>query len=494
MSPRLRIAASMAALAAAWWLGMRAERSRTGAQDRESEMGAARHQPAADDVTARRAAARAAEMQAAREHAGAFPDHATAPPRDLAARFEAARRAPTDIQRIRRLIVATGDLSAEEIPAALALAAHSGGEKDVREVLRISLFARWAELDPAAAAATATKGMAADRNGDAEVLKTVIGEWGVRDPVAAADFVAALDESQRAKAVTGLLAGVAATQPETALGLLARFPESAKDGENYKVIFGAWSERDPRSAAARAGALPAGDFRERALDGVAEHWAQRDPVTAYAWASQIGDPEERHTALRTTLHAWAERDPQAAANTALGVGDDKFLLGVSGDIARELAQSDLPSAQRFAARLRDDEARADAQQMVALRMSEKNIAEATAYADQMPEGSRRANTFSSLSATWFFKDPVATAQWLGTLPPSGSRDSAVSAYVERAVELDPESAMAWAGSMTGADERTKATTKAYEAWREKAPQAAQAWLDANRTLPDDLRAALTTPK
>ncbi len=494
MSSRPRIAASVIALAVAWWFGMLAERSRSGALGGESNAHAATHETGDADATARREAARAAEMRAAREHADAFPDRAPVPPRDLAARFEDARKAPSEVQRIRRLIVATGDLSAEEIPAALALAAHTSGEKGIREVLQMALLARWAELDPQAAAVHATQESTKSRSTDAEMLKTVIGECGVRDPAAAADFVAGLDDERRGKAVTGLLAGVATTQPETALALLARFPEAAKDSASYEVIFGAWSERDPRSAAARAGALPPGDFRERALAGIAEHWAQRDPATAYAWATQLGDPEERHDALRKTLRAWADRDPQAAANQALASGDHKFLLGVSDDIARELAQSDVPAAQRFAARLTDGEARGAAMSEVVLQMTEKSCAAAAAYANQIPEGSQRCQALSNLCGSWAQRDPVANAQWLATLPASGSRDAAVKTYVERTVELDPEGALAWAVSIGDAEKRTETLVEGGKVWFKKAPQAAQAWLDANRTLPDDARAELTPRK
>ena len=493
MSPRLRIAASVLALAAAWWLGMLAERSRRGANAGAAET-SARQRPPDDDLAARRATARAAELRAVRENADAFPDPASAPPRDLAARFEAALRAPTEVQRARQFIAATNDLTLEEIPSALALATQSGGPKNAREILHMVLLARWAELDPSAAAAYTMKNLTNEQGGNSEIIETVFGEWGMRDPTAAADFVAALDVSKRENMLSGLLAGVAAKQPEAALALLARFPEAAKDSESYEVIFGAWTERDPRSAAARAGVLPPGDLRARALAGVAEHWAQHDPAAAYSWATQLGDPAEQATALRTVLGSWADSDPRAAANQVLRLADATLARDISGDIAREIAQTDLPAAQRFAAQLADEQARAKAQWMVVLRMSEKSITDATAYADQMPEGEYRKSAYYSLSATWFLKDPVATAQWHGTLSPSGSRDSAVAAYVERAVELAPESALAWAASMRGAKMRKESTTKAYQAWQQKAPQAAQAWLDANRTLPDDVRAELTPRK
>lgn len=494
MSPRLRIAASVTALAAAWWLGILAERSRSGAAGREAGTHEAAHQPGDAAATARRDAARAAEMRAAHEEADVFTSRMPTPPRDLAASIAAARQAPSDVQRVRRMIIATGDLTAEEIPAALALAMRSGTDKEEKSILRLAVLARWAEIDPPAAAAYATQLPGAADNMEGEILKTVVGEWGVRAPAAAADFVANLDDEKRGKAVAGLLAGVAASQPETALALLARFPEAAKDSASYLAIFGAWSDRDPRGAAARAGTLPPGAFRARAFAGVAQHWTQHDPAAAYSWVTQLGDPDERKAALETLMRTWADSDPQSAANQALGLADAKLLRGVSDTLARALAQSDLPAAERFAAQLADEDARASAQWMVALRMSDKSVADATAYAGRMPEGQPRASAFYSLSATWVLKDPVTTAQWLGTLPASGSRDSAVAAYVETAVELDPESAMAWAGSMSGVDERTKTTTKAYEAWQKKAPQAAQAWLDANRTLPDDLRAALTPRK
>ena len=303
MSPRLRIAASVIALAAAWWLGMLAERSRSGAPGREAETGAGAHYLGTADATARQDAARAAEMRAAREAADVFTHPTPAPPRDLAASIAAARQAPSDVQRVRRMIIATGDLTAEEIPAALALAMRPGTDKEEKGILRLAVLARWAELDPPAAAAYATQVPGAADNMEGEILKTVVGEWGVRDPAAAADFVANLDDEKRGKAVAGLLAGVAASQPETALALLARFPEAAKDSASYLAIFGAWSDRDPRGAAARAAALPPGDFRARALAGVTERWAGRDPAAAYAWATQLGDPAEREAAFKTTLHS-----------------------------------------------------------------------------------------------------------------------------------------------------------------------------------------------
>ena len=480
----------MAALLAAWWLGTRTERSRE-AVARADRAALVRRQ---DESAAADPIADFPKERTPEESPAAFPGRPAQTPDTLAARIGEARRAPTDLQRLRRLIIATADLSAEEIPAALALAANGGGQREEKEILRLGIMARWAELDAPAAAAYAAGQLTAGRNIDSETFKLVVGEWGVRDPAGAADFVAALGDEQRGYALAGLLAGVAASQPETALALLGRFPEAAKQGESYKVIFGAWSERDPRSAAGRAAALPAGEFRESALDGIAERWSQRDPRSAYAWATQLGDAAERETARKTTLRTWAQSDPQGAANQALGLGDATVLRGVADYIARELVQRDLPAAQRFAAGLADNDARATAQQAVAFKLGEKNAAEATAYAAQMPEGAARQSVLYGLCATWFLRDPVATAQWLGTLPASGSRDFAVSAYVERAVEVDPESALAWAASMTGTEKRTESLGNAYAAWQKKAPQAAQAWLDADRTLPAETKAALAGKK
>ena len=490
MPPRLRLAASVAALGAAWGLGMLAERARSSTAG-GAKADAAMQQLADTDATARRDAVRDAERRAAREDADAFTARSSAPPRDLAARLENARCAPSEIQRARRLIIATNDLTAEEIPGALALAAQSGGQKNAREILRMVLLARWAELDPPAAVAYTMQNLTDERGWDSEIIETVVGEWGVRDPAAAADFVAGLDASMQEKALSGLLAGVATSQPETALALLTRFPDTSNDGDSYKLIFGAWSERNPRGAAARAAGLPVGGFRNGALAGVTESWAQYDPAAAYSWATQLGTPAEREIALNATLHIWAERDPQSAANQARGLAGAALLEAVSDEITRQLAIRDLASAQRFAAQLTDQSARASAQEEVAQRMSEKNPAEAAAYAAQMPEGNARTSAYSTLSAKWVRKDPVATAQWLGTLPAGDSRDAAVAAYVERAAEIDPESALAWAASVEVEGKRSDAIIKAYQAWQKSAPQAAQAWLGTNRTRPDKLRAALT---
>ena len=493
MSPRLRIAASVLALLAAWWLGMLAERSRTGAREHEASADEARRQSAAaDGIIARREAARAAEMQAAREHAATFTD--PAPPRDLAARFEAARRTPIGVQQIRRLTIATADLSAGEIPAALDFASHFGGDSQEKLILRFAILARWAELDPPAAAAYAVQQPKSGQNNYyARPIETVIGEWAMRDPAGAADFVAKLDAERRSDAVSALLAGVATTQPEKALALLARFPDEAGIATS-EAIFGAWGDLDPQRVVARALALPPGEFRSGALYGLTTHWTRSNPVSTYAWAAQLSDPAERAAALQHTLHVWGEIDPPAAANHAVTLTDPEILNSVAEEITSQLAPNDLPAARRFADGIATELARSAAQTVVAQYLSEKSFNDAIAYAGEIPEGKARERALYSISASWSSKDPVATAQWLGMLPPSGSRDAAVAAYAERTAELDGEAALAWAASIGAEKSRTESTTKAYEAWQKKAPQAAQAWLDANRTLPDDLRAALTPQK
>jgi hypothetical protein len=413
-------------------------------------------------------------------------------PEIFAARISAARSAPSEIQRIRRLLMATGDLTLEEIPQAVAFANRTAVGGEEQEILKMTVLARWAELDPPAAAAYAFEQVKADRGMANQAMEIAIGEWAVRDASAAAEFVAGLEGSKRDTAIGALLGGVAGTQPEMAFALLARFPEAAEKRESYRAIFNAWSSRDPASAAARAATLPAGENRSAAMDTVAQRWAERDPVTAYARAAQLGEPAERESALKTTLRSWANRDPQAAAGQALALADAGVLREVADDIARQMAQGDLGAAKTFAAQLSDEGARAGAQQAVAMTMLGTNVAEAAAYAGQMAEGDSRRNTFYTVSASWFQKDPVAAAQWLETLPRSGSRDSAVQAYVERAAPVDGETAMEWAASIGDENKRTQAQVRGYQAWEKKSPQAAKAWLAADQTISNEVKTKMKT--
>jgi len=225
---------------------------------------------------------------------------------------------------ILKVLSITSQLSAEEIPLALAMAKNA--PRELREVMLVGAMGRWAEIDPRAAAegARALK----DREGN-QAMEVALTEWAQQDVAAARAWIDALPKEGRQDAVRGYLVGLAMRDPEAALReATAMSPVDAR--RTYEPIFSAWAVRDPRTAAAHAATLPDG-ARDLAMRAVVGAWGRSDPTAALAWAQTLPNEKDRISSVSDVLRTLCANDPQLAIQQTLSLPE-----ALRDNAAREL--------------------------------------------------------------------------------------------------------------------------------------------------------------
>jgi hypothetical protein len=373
----------------------------------------------------------------------------------------AALREPNDMRRTHDLMEAVGRMGLSEISSALARARDLPAPD--REALAPVLVARWAEIDPAAAARfTLTLPESVLRS---LTIRATLGVWIASSPDAAMAWADSLPAGrQRSRMIADVVRALARRNPAGALDFLERFPKDPARNHSSFNVLSEWAQSDPRAAADHwLKALPAsGQDANGALARIAPLWARRDPDEALAWARALPESPAKNNTLGSIIGAMAGNDPQEAA--------------------ARLGQ--LPSASR-----------AGATGQVALQWAQKDAAAAAAWAGGLSEGGARASAFRSIAQTWTGQDLVKTADWLDRLPASRSRDAAVSAFTRQVTDSDPESAMAWAETISDATTRTGDLERIALTWMGQDQEAARRWIAATPALAEEAKTRLlSVPK
>lgn len=239
--------------------------------------------------------------------------------------------------------------------------AHSSGPESPQVLLR-----RWAEKEPASAAAWAAQVTGRFRG---EALEQVAIAWADLDLRAACQWVGSLPEdSGKEPAVLGVANEAARIDPQTALELAGSLPPSqARDNALVHAISqwtaidasgaAAWASsvddsnlrerlvsgiaiatavQDPATAASQVASLPAGSEQSRAAVAVVQRWALSAPQAAAAWVLLFPDGPVRTAAAENLLAIWAAQDPQAAGQWLQQLPQGPLLQAASSGLAQGL--------------------------------------------------------------------------------------------------------------------------------------------------------------
>ena len=281
--------------------------------------------------------------------------------------------------------------------------------ESVRRELYGPFFSRWAERDPASAAARLGQ-LANTTPGDSPAWNTLIGQ---------------------------VAAQWARTDLNHALAWTSSLPEGVTKSQAMVQISYQWAAADPRAAAAYA----AQRYDMELLNAVAATWTASDPKSAADWASGLPEAEGQFTAMATTAAVWAQEDPAAAAAYA----------------------SSLPAG----------EARDRALVAVASALSYSDPSEAAKWAEQFGEGTARAQAFERLVNAWAVTDPYEAGQWLQHLPRTPSRDSAVIAFCSVIDGEDPAASFRWAETVSDEAIRNQKLERTAMLWLARSPALAR---------------------
>ena len=181
-----------------------------------------------------------------------LPDPAQSPPLSAAAAEAAlasltrSLRGKSEMQRQHDFYDAVSGMSAAAVAAAIAETSRMTARD--RDSLLPILVSRWAELDPAAAAAYAlalpdliTRGAAA---------RAAMNTWAAHDPDGAMQWISQLPRGKMQEhAIYGLASGLSKTDPDAAHRYMMSLPREAVSDNTFLVVFNEFVSKDPSAAA-----------------------------------------------------------------------------------------------------------------------------------------------------------------------------------------------------------------------------------------------------
>jgi hypothetical protein len=338
---------------------------------------------------------------------------------------------------------------AERVPASQisgtirSLEKHKLRTNEALGIAKAFLSARWAEIDPEAAA------------GECSRILTLGGSRVWIDPWAGFTALAAAKPTLAVEATRGGAVGEIAKS--------AVFELSRKDPELAWQLYQS-SGRQPWMAAALVQSLWLRDrsaaqqlARELGQKGpLARLWAGEAPAEAFAWGVEGTIRKEDLIPLRETAGQWAMQDLAGCRHyfDALPAGParDAMLTPLVTQIGRE-------------------DWRAGANWLLA-----------------QPPSEGRAQTLAQIINARSPEDPQGVSTILQTLPPSAERDVCIQKFVEKATVIDPAAAMNWIGSISDTRKAANLADHQFGNWVKKDAAAATEWLRSSPYATPAMRA------
>ena len=356
---------------------------------------------------------------------------------------------------IRPMMRLADSLDLEDMPAAME-AIEDLKEMDGKEIFAIFVMMRWAELDPADAAA---KAKAADGKSFFDPAQQVtIPIWAERDPFAALAWAKSLtDEDRKKKSLELVIETVARRSVEEALQMArAHAPELIPTEGMPKAIVEALNQKPAKEAARYYAA--ANDIDE--LAGAVRRWAAKDRPGALAWARGLQEPEQQRAAFNAVISEWSQADARAAASVLDAMVSDGGKLGqAAGAIARNWPANDLQALQ--------------------------------ARVTQWPDGPAQNEMAEQLAERLGQADPDGGARWIHSLPEGAARDHATEGYAKSVARKDGGTAVEWALSIADEGKRNAVLEEVSREWFRNDPAAAFEWMrDTTLLNEEQKRAAL----
>jgi uncharacterized membrane protein len=292
---------------------------------------------------------------------------------------------------------------AQDIPSESFFGVSSDGVSDLVH----TIFDKWIDDDPMAAAAAASKLPAKLQIRD--MAMHLIGKrWAERDLDRALAWVESLQfnmsstAGHQVNALTGVLETWLTKNPNAAIDWMNNFPDdSAKVGLLQTMAFNL-AARNPADAVALAMAIPPGSARDQALSYPIYSWIRNEPNAAADWALHHDDENARRVALQNVASDWIRDDPATARawihSLPGGATKDTMLLDAATVIANGISYGDRYDGPLIGS------------------MSSKAIQTAAEALMEIGDATQRTTACLTLAGKWLSIDPEAARTWISSLP------------------------------------------------------------------------------
>ena len=309
------------------------------------------------------------------------------------------------------------------------------------------LYARYADLDPAAA----LRHIQERGDGAERWLGTVFHAWARRDLDAALRHAETLTAHQRTIAGAAILRARDDLPQESWLDFATPLtPQGAISGAVVQLATDAGIAADPTQAWEQALAQKAGQARLGALHQAAFAWAATDPhaaLEAIVAADEV--PRRMRETLRgSVVSQWASSDPAAALAWATALPASRSRTQLLGAAAYVWAQNDPRAAVAWAATQGNDELL----QWVAPAYATHHPEEAIDWIATLPSN-KAAEAMGVVFSTLSYNDPEATVRLLDGITDANARRAATHALAQAWGNLDPDAAMEWVDRLPDAELR-----------------------------------------
>lgn len=340
---------------------------------------------------------------------------------------EELRRMPESIGRRQRVLTLVDRLTPADFPQALA--ALEGDDSGT-----LALAGRWAEEDPAGFFQH-IKSMPDSTLRTFPLTRTLFAAWAQKDPAAA--LAAAKANHFRpafSNAAILTIEAVMMQDLDKGVAMLKEFPVLP----NAHTFPEALWKLDPASlvrAVVGHGIVPDKNL-SIALRGPVTAWAQKEPKAVRQWMEAL-PVETLRGVLAGAMDGLAADDPAAAAALVLKLPSAADREAASVNLVRSWVLRDAGAAYQFAASQLGANRRYAMENMAMSLIGQGPQAVAAASA-VLPEGAVRTEALTAIAWRWLDEDPDSAARWIAQLPAGQSRADAVTAVASRWAESSPE--------------------------------------------------------
>jgi hypothetical protein len=169
-----------------------------------------------------------------------------------------------------------------------------------------------------------------------DLFEAVGRGWPSRSAADALAWAQSLtNANDRNRALSGVIAQMADTQPGEAMQVAISQPDAESRDQLVGSLAGRWAEGDLLAAADWLRQLPEGPLRQRVWEGMSREWTDQDPAgAAEAAMASLPAGETRTAALARVAHdgleaGWDEQAAlQSASRLTAGPDRDAFLSGL----------------------------------------------------------------------------------------------------------------------------------------------------------------------
>ena len=331
------------------------------------------------------------------------------------------------------------------------------------------IYARYAELDPVAAA----RRIHANGVPESGFLDDVLATWAGVDLDAALAYVDTLEPESRRNAASVILRAREDLSRDAQREIAHRF-SLQEQLEHLQVA--ALADTDPAAAWQAAVATEAYGMHSPKLWDIADIWLGKDPDGLFDAIGSLVNNRMRTTLQQSMMSRWAMQDYDTALGWVLARPPSRERSNLLAAVAQASAGHS-PDEMLDLARALDGKERRAIVVAVVNSVARTDPQGALGILDEFDDP-QMMNAASTALWQWAQSDAAAAFEWARAQNPSPQRSSLIATTLAAMVPTAPEHALALADDLEDGASRT-AVSSILMHWANLDPQAATAWLDTS---------------